>query len=176
MSVLEGAVRDGAANLLWRSETFAYAAAREESGSYRGLVAGRQGDTPITSMSVIVDGAALPDPLPGTLPPGPPPGPGGFPLTPGPGPTPPAAPPVARVARFHGEAVLADPGTPIPELQKIVSEVIGPLAAQTDVRLTVRIDIEAEHRADAGFTDQTVRTVSENAKTLRFRDFGFEKE
>jgi hypothetical protein len=176
MSVLEGAVRDGVGNLLWRSETFAYAAAREESGSYRGLVAGRQGDTPITSTSVIVDGAALPDPLPGTLLPGPPPGPGGFPLTPGPGPTPPAAPPVARVARFHGEAVLADPGTPIPELQKIVAEVIGPLAAQTDVRLTVRIDIEAEHRADAGFTDQTVRTVSENAKTLRFRDFGFEKE
>jgi len=39
-SVLEGAVRDGAGNILWRSETFAYAAAREEPAEYRGVVAG----------------------------------------------------------------------------------------------------------------------------------------
>ena len=67
------------------------------------------------------------------------------------------------------------PADPIPELQKLVAEIIGPLAAQTDVSLKVRVEIEAEHRAEAGFTDQTVRTVSENAKTLRLRDFGFEK-
>ena len=174
-SVLEGAVRDGAASLLWRSETFAYAAAREEGGEYRGIVAGRQGETPITSTSLIVDGTALPDPLPGS---GPQPGSGGWPPPPLPGPAPvsPVPPPAPRVARFHGEAVLADPRTPIPELQKIVAEIIGPLAAQTDVSLTVRIEVEAEHRAETGFGDQTVRTVSENARTLRFRDFGFEKD
>ncbi|MBA2719231.1 MAG: ATP-binding protein [Chloroflexi bacterium] len=172
ISVLEGAVADGAGNLLWRSETFAYAAAREAGGEYLGIVAGRQSSTPITSTSLIVDGSALPNPLPGVDEPKSPPGSG-----PGPGPSdPPVAPPVLRVAKFHGQAVLADPRTPIPELQKIVAEIIGPLAAQTDVSLTVRIEIEAEHRAEAGFTDQTVRTVSENAKTLRLRDFGFEKE
>jgi hypothetical protein len=57
-----------------------------------------------------------------------------------------------------------------------VAEVINPLASQTEVSLTVRVEIEAQHRTEEGFSDQTVRTVSENAKTLRFRDFGFEKD
>jgi hypothetical protein len=165
-SVLEGAVRDGASALLWRSETFAYAAAWE-NGEYRGILAGRVGETPITSASLIVDGSVLPDPLPGTEEPPPrPPEP----------PEPLGHPHVAGVRRFHGEAVLSDPRTPIPELQKIVAEVIGPLAAQSEVSLQVRVEVEAEHRAETGFTDQTIRTVSENAKTLRFRDFRFEKE
>jgi hypothetical protein len=164
VSVLEGAVEDGAGNLLWRSETFAYAAARESAGDYLGLVAGRRAPTPITSTSLIVDGSVLPDPLPGVEAPK-------APVPPEPGP-----PEATSVRRFHGEASLSDPRTPIPELQKIVAEIIGPLAAQTDVSLRVRIDIEAEHRAADGFSDQTVRTVSENAKTLRFRDFGFDKD
>ena len=66
VSVLEGAVCDGSSSLLWRSETFAYAAAREASGEYRGIVAGRIAETPVTSTSLIVDGSVLPDPLPGT--------------------------------------------------------------------------------------------------------------
>ena len=85
-------------------------------------------------------------------------------------------PTVARVRRFHGEVGLADPRRPIPELTKIVDEVIGRLAQQTDVRLHVTVKVEAEHASDAGFTDDTVRTISENAKTLRFEDFGWEKE
>jgi hypothetical protein len=38
------------------------------------------------------------------------------------------------------------------------------------------VQVEAEHASDAGFTDDTVRTTSGNAKTLRFKDFGWEKE
>ena len=94
--------------------------------------------------------------------------------TPGPGPAP--APSPARVARFSGEAVLADPCTPFPELEKLVKEIIGPLATQPDVTLTVRVEIEASHAGPAGFSDQTIRTVSENARTLRLRKFDFEKE
>ena len=171
VSVLEGAVRDGAGNILWRSETFAYAAAREEPAEYRGLVAGRSADTPITSTSLIVDGSVLPDPLVG------PESRAGAPsagLTPGPSPAP--APSPARVARFSGEAVLADPCTPFPELEKLVKEIIGPLATQPDVTLTVRVEIEGSHAGPAGFSDQTIRTVSENARTLRLRKFDFEKE
>jgi hypothetical protein len=160
ISVLEGAVRDGSSSLLWRSETFAYAAAREGSGEYRGLVAGRLADTPITSSSVIVDGSVVPDLPPGDdLPPPPPP-----------------PPPRGRTRSFNGEAVLADPRRPIPELTKIVDEVIDRLAQQTDVRLRVTLQIEAEHAAADGFTDETIRTISENAKTLRFRDFRWEKD
>jgi hypothetical protein len=82
----------------------------------------------------------------------------------------------ARVARFTGEAVLADPTTPFPELEKLVKEIIGPLATQADVTLTVRIEIEASYSGAGGFSDQTIRTVSENARTLRLRKFDFEKE
>ncbi len=164
-SVLEGAIRDGSSSLLWRSETFAYAAAREEDGEYRGIVSGRIADTPITSTSLIVDSSVLPDtPL--------------DPETTTPPPTDPHPQPEAtqRIKRFHGEVSLGDPRRPIPELTKIVDEVIDRLAQQTDVRLRVTVQIEADHSADEGFTDDTVRTISENAKTLRFKDFIWEKE
>jgi hypothetical protein len=72
--------------------------------------------------------------------------------------------------------VLADPCTPFPELEKLVKEIIGPLATQPDVTLTVRVDIEASHAGAGGFSDHTIRTVSENARTLRLRKFDFEKE
>ena len=170
ISVLEGAVRDGSSTLLWRTETFAYAAAREAGGEYRGIVAGRIAETPVTSTSLIVDGSVLPDPLPGTEPK---PGPGPVPPGTGLGPEP---PPAARIRRFHGEVALSDPRRPIPELTKIVDEVVGRLALQTDVSLRVSLAVEAEHKGTDGFPDDTVRTISENAKTLRFRDFGWEKE
>lgn len=165
VSVLEGAVRDGSSSLIWRSETFAYAAAREAAGEYRGIVAGRLAETPVTSTSLIVDGSVLPDPLPGVELP--------KPSSPEPGPDP---VPVRRVRRFHGEVSLGDPRRPIPEFTKIVDEVIDRLAQQTDVRLKVTLQVEAEHAAADGFADDTVRTISENAKTLRFKDFGWEKE
>jgi len=169
ISVLEGAVEDGVGNLLWRSETFAYAAARETGGAYMGVVAGRRAPTPVTSTSIIVDPSLIPD-EPATQPLRQPKG------EPEGEHTVLEAPKPASIRRFHGQAVLSDPRTPIPELQKLVAEIIGPLAAQTEVSLTIRVEIEADHRAEAGFSDQTIRTVSENARTLRLRDFGFEKE
>lgn len=166
VSVLEGAVRDGSSSLLWRTETFAYAAARGDDGDYRGIVAGRIAETPVTYTSLIVDGSVLPDPLPGEepTPPLPPPGVG---------PEPPA---VKRIKRFHGEVSLDDPRRPIPELTRIVDEVVGRLAQQADVRLQVTLQIEADHTSDDGFKEDTVRTISENAKTLRFKDFGWDKD
>jgi predicted AAA+ superfamily ATPase len=152
-SVLEGAIGDGAANLLWRSETFAYGAVREESGEYRGVVAGRQGETPITSNSVAVDGSVLPDPLPGE----------DRPL-----PLPPPPPPDGRIRRFEGEVTLAEPGRPLPELTKIVDEVIARLAQDPDVELDLTLHITATHDRD-GFSDDMVRTITENARQLKMR-------
>ncbi len=165
ISVLEGAVRDGSSSLLWRSETFAYAAARGDDGEYLGIVAGRIAETPVTYTSLIVDGSVLPDPLPGVEPPkSSPPGPG-------PGPE-----PVRRVKRFHGEVSLGDPRRPIPELTKIVDEVIDRLAQQPDVDLRVTVRIDARHGGADGFADETIRTISENAKTLKFDEFDWDKE
>ena len=143
VSVLEGAVRDGAGNILWRSETFAYAAAREEPAEYRGLVAGRVADTPITSTSLIVDGSVLPDPLAGpeTKPStgagstsGPEPGPG---------------PGRCRRRASHGSA--AKPCSWTTALRSRSSRSwskrsFGPLATQPDVTLTVRVEIDAQPR------------------------------
>jgi predicted AAA+ superfamily ATPase len=163
VSVLEGAVRDGSSSLVWRSETFAYAAAREAAGEYRGIVAGRLAETPVTSTSLIVDGSVLPDPLPGVEPPKPPP--------PGPGP---GKGTIRRVKHFHGEISLGDPRRPIPELTRIVDEVIDRLAQRTDVQLRVTLQVEAEHSGEDGFGEDTVRTISENARTLHF-EFDWEK-
>lgn len=103
----------------------------------------------------IVDGSVLPDPLPGD--------------GPKPPPSPPLTMPVRRVKRFHGEVALSEPRRPIPELTKIVDEVVGRLAQQSEVRLSVTLQIEAEHTAEAGLPDDTVRAISENAKPFASR-------
>lgn len=46
------------------------------------------------------------------------------------------------------------------------------LGATDGVKLTVRLEIEAE--APIGFDDAQVRTASENATTLKFEANGFE--
>jgi len=39
----------------------------------------------------------------------------------------------------------------------------------------VNVSLEVEAESANGFTQQTVRTISENCKTLRVRDSGFEE-
>jgi hypothetical protein len=51
--------------------------------------------------------------------------------------------------------------------------VLGPLGATPDVTLHVTIEIEAT--APGGFDDSKVRTVAENAATLKFEQSGFEE-
>jgi hypothetical protein len=77
--------------------------------------------------------------------------------------------------RFHATVDLSDPRRPVPQFSEIAQHVIGPLAGVTDASLKIRIEIEAEHKGD-GFPEQVERTVSENARTLKFKDFGFEED
>ena len=58
------------------------------------------------------------------------------------------------------------------DFKKVADEVIAHLAAVPGVRLSVRIEVEAT--TNQGFGDATVRTVGENAQTLRFEQSGFE--
>jgi predicted AAA+ superfamily ATPase len=59
------------------------------------------------------------------------------------------------------------------DVQKYVEEIIQHLTAVDGARVKVSLEVEAE--TDDGFTQQTVRTISENCRTLRVRDSGFEE-
>jgi hypothetical protein len=52
--------------------------------------------------------------------------------------------------------------------------VIAHLAGQVGAEVTVMLEIEAS--LPSGALEQTVRTVTENARTLKFKRHGFETE
>ena len=80
--------------------------------------------------------------------------------------------PAQRKTRFFGSKRLqADRYAT--DFKKLADEVLGPLGATPDVTLNVTIEIEAT--APIGFDDSKVRTVSENAATLKFEQSGFEE-
>ncbi|WP_024794486.1 DUF499 domain-containing protein [Tomitella biformata] len=86
-------------------------------------------------------------------------------------PPPPAEKPKLR--RFFGSTVL-NPDFYGRDFSKITQEVIQNLAAVDGVQLEVRIEITAT--TTEGFDESKVRTVSENANTLKFEQSGFEGE
>lgn len=59
------------------------------------------------------------------------------------------------------------------DVQKYVEEIIQHLTSVDGARVTVSLEVQAE--STEGFTQQTVRTISENCRTLRVRDSGFEE-
>jgi predicted AAA+ superfamily ATPase len=59
------------------------------------------------------------------------------------------------------------------DFKKIVDEVLAHLAATDGVALTVRVEVHAE--APGGFDTSKIRTVSENARTLKFEESEFEE-
>lgn len=60
------------------------------------------------------------------------------------------------------------------DVQRILEEVISQLTADNGVTLSLRLEVEAS--ASKGFSQETIRVVSENCRTLKIKDFGFEKE
>lgn len=75
--------------------------------------------------------------------------------------------------RFFGVKKL-DPDRYAMDFKKVADEVLSHLAATPGAQLTVRIDIEAT--TAGGFEESRIRTVSENATTLKFEQSGFEEE
>lgn len=59
------------------------------------------------------------------------------------------------------------------DVQKYVEEIIQHLTSVDGAKVTVSLEVQAE--SDEGFNQQTVRTISENCRTLRVRDSGFEE-
>lgn len=184
--VLLASIRDGLQLLTWRQETFAYADAWDASQKrYRGLRAGNVGEISLAGDAVLVkpdvavrqmeeDAPKQPGPSTGAAPP---PGspqphlPLGAPSTSvNPGTVGPSSAPLPR--RFHG-SVRLDPMRLSRDAGKIADEIVQHISkldgSQVDLTLEIRADIPK------GAPENVVRTVTENCRTLRFKDHGFEE-
>jgi len=201
-AVLARAMSEGAELLTWRNDTFAYAESRDEAaGRYRGLRAGRVLNLTPDSPGLLVKpdvaarqldaeaAAAAASAGAGTsAAAGPGRGAGGAGGTgvaggtgsapagapgsaAGGSPSPGAAPP--RPSRFHGTVAL-DPARAGRDAGRIADEVIAHLAGI--VGAEVRVTLEIEARIPGGASDQVVRTVTENGRTLKFISQEFEVE
>jgi hypothetical protein len=177
--VLVQAIRDGLALLTWRADSFGYAESYDEVGSrYRGLHGGHgvnvSADSPGFLVKPDVASKQLDAETPSPGAPGPTPSPGGGPdPRPGPDGTPATPPAAQQLRRFHG-SVRVDSTRVGRDAGRIADEVIAHLAGQMGAEVTVTIEIEA--RLPNGATDQLVRTVTENSRTLKFDSQGFETE
>ena len=177
-SVLERAIAEGTSLLTWEQDSFAYAEAwDEDAGRYQGL----RGGTPVhiaadsPGMLVKPDVAkaqiaeeqksAEPDTTEGeTKPPD-----DGDSTTGGTDPEPTKKEPT----RFHGSITL-DSARVSRDAGKVAEEVIQHLVGQMGSDVEVTLEIQA--KLPFGTPDNVVRTVTENCRTLKFDDAGFEDE
>ncbi len=84
---------------------------------------------------------------------------------------PPEAPPKI-LARYYGRVDI-DTQRVNKDIALIVEEVIERLTSQMDCEVEITLEINAK-RAE-GFDESTVRTISENSRTLKFEHYGFEE-
>jgi hypothetical protein len=170
--------------LLWETEGFALAEGVDEDGKYRGLVLPTDGaSVSVTNATLVVRpdvakaqravelaaadaaGDSVP-PQPGEVPDGA--RPTGDGDTAGGGGAVPA--PTSKTRYFGSKQVDTNKiGT---EIKKLHDEILAPLLGTPGAVVNVTIEIEAS--TPEGFDDGKVRTVSENAATLRFEQSGFE--
>jgi hypothetical protein len=173
--VLAEAVQNGVASTTWEQDAFAYADAWDDAaGRYVGLVVGGVPYVLVDGVSVVVTPEAArrqleaeaPAPVPGGVPvPGPAPASG--PGEPGPAPQ-----EEAVVRHFFGVKSL-DPKRVSRDADQVAAEVVKHLVGLVDAEVEVKIEISAN--APDGVPDDVVRTVTENAKTLKFEQHGFEE-
>ena len=183
-AVLLDAVRDGLGLLLWTQDSFAYADSFDEAaGRYRGLRCGQQVNVSASNLSGLLvrperahtqqdaDAAAAAaasgaSASIGTTGPVPPPsgGTGGAAVV---------TPTAARPKRFHGTVVL-DSTRVGRDASRVADEMISHLTGL--VGATVKVTLEIEAQMPDGAPEQVVRTVTENGRTLKFTNQGFEKD
>ena len=172
--VILDAIQDGVGLLTWAQDTFGYADLYDATaGRYRGLEAGRRPTVSLNANSVVVkpEVAARQIEADTTPPPPPPPvDPDG--KRPQPQPLPPPPPPTPVLRRFHGSAKI-DATRLSRDVDLIASSVVQHLAGLLDAKVTITVEIEAE--IPSGAPDNVVRTVTENCRTLKFENQGFEE-
>jgi predicted AAA+ superfamily ATPase len=173
--VLVGAVEDGLRLFSWEQDSFAYAQGYDEaSGRYRGLTAGQGGNAMLGAASVVVSPAAANKQFAsgggGGTGGGVTGGEGGGGGT-GPGGGGIATETLPR--RFHG-TVVVDPLRAGKDAARVFEEVLQHLVALMSADVEVTIEIQA--RVPEGVPANVVRTVTENARTLKFTSAEFEEE
>ncbi len=179
--VLIDAIAEGLGLLTWDRESFAYADGWDEAGQrYQALRCGQHVAVTEDSTGILVkpeparrqyDAERTTGTPAGTTTPG---GATATTTTPGGAPTPDGAPvEPPKPKRFHGTVQL-DPQRVGRDAGTIAQEVISHLAGiiGADVKVTLEIDAAIP----SGATEQVVRTVTENARTLKFTTQGFEAE
>ncbi|MBX3751087.1 MAG: DUF499 domain-containing protein [Opitutaceae bacterium] len=183
--VLAQAMRDGVASLTWQTDTFAFAESHDEAGDrYRGLRCGQMISVGAEDGGLLVKATIARQQLDAELKPTPPisgekpAGDKGNKDSGGAAPneqggTTPKPPPIPATRRYHGSVVL-DTMRVGRDASRIADEVIAHLAGQVGANVTVRLDIEAN--LPNGASDQLIRIVTENGRTLKFENHGFEKE
>jgi len=192
-SVLFASVQNGLGALLWQQETFAYADSFDEAAQrYRGLRCGGQvmlaADSPDgvlvkpeAALRQQADDASTAPAVPG---PGARPDGIGMPATDGGMPAKTGTrldsqalsatlAPTRLLRRFHGTVDL-DPMRVGRDAARIAEEVVSHLTGVVGAKVTVTLELQAT--LPDGATDHLVRTVTENARTLRFSCHGFESD
>jgi predicted AAA+ superfamily ATPase len=179
ITVLLGTVSQGPASTTWQQDGFATAEGWDETaGRYLSLtvgehVAGASGTTLIVTPTVAAqqleaETAGLPAPAPGGAEPS-----GGItpiePRTPTPG----VEPGAETLQRFFG-VISLDPTRLNRDFGQVAQEVIQHLTTLMGTDVEVTVEIRATN--SDGFPDATVRTVSENARTLHFASHEFEEQ
>ena len=180
-AVLLQAVSNGLSLLTWEQDAFAYAESYdEESARYRGLRAGQtvsinEGDGGLVVRPEVarrqIDAEATAVQVPAVEPPIDPPVKPGTQEPTDVDITKILTPPKAR--RYHGSVKL-DPTRLGRDASVIANEVIAHLSGVmgANVRLTLEIEVDIPD----GTPEQVIRTVTENSRTLKFDDSGFESE
>ena len=184
-TVLLKAMSDGIGLLTWEHDAFALADGFDDDAArYRGLRGGKAVSLPDADAPGLL---VKPDvarrqldaekPQPGgggeAVRPGPD---GGDPIPgggPGPGVPPPDTPASTQPTRFHGTVPL-DSSRVGRDASRIADEVISHLSGLVGAKVKVTLEIHAE--VPSGAPDHVVRTVTENSRTLKFTNQGFEKE
>ena len=77
------------------------------------------------------------------------------------------------LSRYYGR-VQIDPQRVNKDMGVIVAEVIERLTSQLGCKVEISLEVHAQK--PAGFDESTVRTISENSRTLKFEGYGFEEE
>jgi predicted AAA+ superfamily ATPase len=165
--VLVDAIRNGVASLTWESDTFAYADGYDEKEArFVGLAAGQHVGVVLDGSSVLVkpEAAAAQLQKQGISTAKPP--------SPGPGPEPGPVPDEVLPRRFFG--TIRIDATRMTRLSADIAEaIVQHLNSLPGAEVEIRLDIQAQ--VPEGVPENVVRTVNENAFTLKFDDFSFEE-